>query len=300
LLLGLPVSVLGGVFGGGMHCGLQNAQRVLAFERDVLGLDVQVPPEPGAALETPGAPASPATPARPTSTPPADPPASVAPPPPPPVVTAPAPVPAGPEPPGLPVARPEPVEDEELAARLATLRTVTVKVLVDPGLVDGNGRWLADVQRLVLAASSTYRTLVGIELSLVGVGRWPINTSALGPEQLREDLRARPREGADVLIGLTDREDPNGGAAPSDGERHGAYAVVFAQRRDEHAHLRPLLRELGHLLGAEDIDDPQAEAYQRGSFMSSAPVPAGSAPWLDAENRRRILERKEQAFEEEP
>jgi hypothetical protein len=56
------------------------------------------------------------------------------------------------------------------------------------------------------------------------------------------------------------------------------------------------LHELGHIFGAQDIKDPRDPSWKAGSWMSYAPVRPGQAPWIDAKNRERILERKDKPF----
>jgi hypothetical protein len=43
LLLGVPIALLLGLFGGGVYCGHANREAILGFERDWLGMDVALP-----------------------------------------------------------------------------------------------------------------------------------------------------------------------------------------------------------------------------------------------------------------
>jgi hypothetical protein len=288
LLLGGPVLLLGGLFSAGIWVGTTHARSVSTFERDVLGLPVEVPPEPGAAPATP-APAAPATPApsAPSVTPAGSPPVAA-----PPVAPVRAPVPAAavPVPAGLPVAVPERLDDEALAERLAALRTIRVKVLVDRERTR-DPSWIADAHRLVEAVSASYEVALGIELTVVGIVSWDVATAALDPERLRADLASRPREGAEIVIGLADRAFDEPATSIAEGDALGGVVLVGAEPGAT-PHHRALLRELGHALGSADVVDAQSAAYQRGSWMSLAPVPPGATPWIDPESRRRILARK--------
>jgi hypothetical protein len=277
---------------------------VLGFEHDVLGLDVVVPPEPGEPAALANKPPT-STPA-PTPTPEGQagsrPPAPSPSPSPSPAPT-PAPMPApAPADTSLPVAVPEPLDDEDSSRALASLRTVDVKVLVDPELVARDPEWIASTTRLLAASSRSFQNLFGIELRVVGVVRWELATAALSRDQMLEDLRQRPTEGADLVVALTARGVGEDHTAPTvaEDEHNASRVIVFADARARAPHLRPLLRELGHAFGAPDVTDTQSDAYQRGSWMSAAPVPEGSAPWIDAHSRRVILERKHHPFEETP
>jgi hypothetical protein len=322
-LLGGPVAMLTVIFGSGVHCGIQNQHGVLTFERDVLEMDVVVPdkdedgekdgekkdgekkdgepkdddegkradPKPTedggekAAGDDGGTPSNKVDK---EAQPP--PPTPVEDPPPPTVVN------TGTE---FPVAVPQPLDDEGLASRVGTLRTVRVKVLVDRDLIAERSDWIVYASRLVNAASGSYKNLFGIELRLTGVVEWEAATTAMDRSSMVADLGSRPREGADLLIGLTARgTDADASAAVASGGANLGAGVVFADSRAKAPHLRGLLRELGHVFGAAPIVDAQSDAYQRGSFMTKAPVPAGATPWVDATSRRTILERKDHPFSE--
>jgi hypothetical protein len=295
LLLGLPVTVVMGLFGGGVYCGVRNRGAILGFEHDVLGLDVEVPAEPKApvATATPTAkppavePAAPATPSRPQPEP--------------------KPKPAPPQPATptttAPTAEPTTVDPvgSDLAAKVALPTHVRVKVLVDDELIAERQDWIDYVQRTTSAASSVYEQQFGITLDLVGVGRWPVATAGLGADQLLDELRTHPREGADVLVGMTAR--PLDGSISGEAETptpasafNGAYGIVYAVPGAREPHLRTLLHEVAHMFGALDITDPQDPAWQAASWMSYAPVRDGQVPWIDADNRRRVLERKDKPF----
>src|SRR5690349_256110 len=73
LVLGAPIGFVLALFGSGVYCGVQNRYQVTSLERDVLGLDVEVPPDPRATTppSTTPAPQPTSTTPPPTTTPPA-------------------------------------------------------------------------------------------------------------------------------------------------------------------------------------------------------------------------------------
>lgn len=300
--LGAPLGFLLALFGSGVYCGVTHRHAITSFERDTLGLDVEVPPAPapgGASLnDLVGSLPRPTMPElpRPASPSPSPQPGTSATPP-----AAPA---ADPPPAAQPPAGPPTKVDAvtgTLADRLAMPVRVKVKVLVDDELVRAHPDWIDYVQRSVDRASAIYQEQFGITLELASVGRWPIATAGLGAAQLLADLQTRPRESADVLFGLTARplDDRIAGEAEtpaSDSPFNGTRGVVYAVPGLHDAHLPTLLHELGHLFGALDVTDPVDPAYQAGSWMSYAPIDATRGPWIDADNRARVLVRKDKPF----
>ncbi|RMG93717.1 MAG: hypothetical protein D6705_18200 [Deltaproteobacteria bacterium] len=337
LVLGTPLAVVCAIFGWGLAVGATHRDDVLHWEERLLGwTPEQIVEEEGAHPEAerpPGAktareqaPAEPAAPtqdapAAPAGTPPPPPTASgddevnrgappessdgarnpTVPAPPPPAVTpvetndraAPSPAPTAAE-----AAAPD------LEAKLALPVVVRVRVFVDETTRAAHPDWIDYVQRLVAAASSIYGEHFGIRFDLVGVDLWPVPADGASARDLFADLEARPREAADIVVGLTDRPLDGGhgaglGAAPApDSPFNGAVALVFAHPRSDPKlpHLPVLLHELGHLFGAEDATDPQSDAYRAGSWMAPLDAPRPSRPWIDPMNRRRILERKDRPF----
>jgi hypothetical protein len=316
LLFGTPLAVIFGLFSCGVYCGVQNRASITRFERDYLGLDVEVPGEPStppkdAAAAPPDA-TAPADAKAPSetrastdaSTPtdakaPSDAKAPAEPEPTPPVVVPPSTVGGVPAPLAPPTARVDPLV-EPLATRLRASRVVRVKVLVDAAAVEAHPAWIDYVQRTVSRASQIYEEQFGISLELVGVGRWAVAREGMGTAALLDELREHPREGADLLLGLTSR--PFDGApiqaeAPAPDEPwNGTHAVVYATAGHREAHLRTLLHEVAHLFGAVDVTDSTDPAHVAGSWMSYAIVPETQAPWIDAANRQRVLERKDLPF----
>jgi hypothetical protein len=321
-LLGLPIAAVLGLFCCGVYTGYANREPITRFEKDWLGMDVKVHEQPKADAapsedeepprETPGSDsdaslesaASDATseergsddskwpeprqresdrpePRRPE----------------------PAPEPAESPEPEQPPTRVDPVQSD-LEQVLELPVTVRVKVLVDDALVASQPDWINYVQRTVAEGSHIYERQFGITLVLGGVGRWNVATVGMSAEALAEDLRSRPREGNDVLLGLTHRvlDGDKAGIAetPAEGSPfNGAYGLVYAMPGRTKPHLRGLLHEMSHVLGAVDVTDPSDPAWKQGSWMSYAAVRPGQAPWIDAENRRRILMRKDKPFRPE-
>jgi len=328
VLLGVPVACVAALVGAGVYMGATHRHGVTSFERDYLQLDVEVPASsspaepkvpdpaggtrppalaggPGAQPEADGPPATASTPQ------PGQPPAGQAP-----SVAAtgqapaPAPDPAAVVPVAPPAQAVRPAGTQppaaaplqgELAQRLQLPVTAHLKVLVDPELIAEEEAWIDYVQRTVSRASQIYQEQFGITLDLVAIGRWQVATAGMDSVALVADLKARPREGADVLVGITNRPLDGGVSGRSEnptGESpfNGAYAVVYATPSHPEPHLRTLLHELGHIFGAQDITDPSDPSWQAGSWMSYAPVQPGQAPWIDALNRERILKRKDKPF----
>ncbi|MDH5671918.1 MAG: hypothetical protein OEZ06_07185 [Myxococcales bacterium] len=313
-LLGLPLLAVTVLFSAGVRFGDANRGPVLAFERDYLawtGLPIAPAPETTAIAAAPMPPPPPAPAAVPTPPPP----------PPVPVATLPstdaalptadaaalaeAPI-ALPPLPTLPPPPPAPAPGS-LEQQRAVPVTLRVKVLVDERLAGERGDWLSHVQRTIADASRIYRADFGIELTLAGVVRWPRALQGLGGNELHADLRSHGREGAHVLLGfVADRLDTPAlaqGAPLDESALNGAYALVTDPGEAATADapfLRGTLRALGHLMGAKHVGDAHSEAYRLGSWMSDAPAPGGRPPWIDMDNRTRILQRKSRPFEGEP
>lgn len=184
------------------------------------------------------------------------------------------------------------------AERMAMPIRVRVKVLLDERLTAAHPDWLVRVQHELAEASDVYRMQLGITLSLVGVVSWSGARDGLAPAALFQDLRRHEREGADVVLGWLSVPlplDAYGYGAPApDSAYHGVRALVgMAQEADgSYSHRRGILRALGALLGALPVRADDSQAYRLASWMSEAPPPAGRPPWIDVDNRRRMLLRK--------
>jgi hypothetical protein len=327
LLFGTPLLVVLGLFGYGVYVGDLYRHGITSFEKEWLGLDVEVAPaheEDGSDTAGESKPDKKADEkpdkkadekpdddekADDAETPPDAKPESKPEPKPEPAKPEPAkpepPEPAKPEPVPAPTeVVPEPKVDPlegVLSSRLGVPVTIGVKVLVDDALVEQHPDWIDYVQRTLSAASSIYEKQFGVTLELTSVGRWGVPTAGLSSGELLEDVESRPREKAQLVLGFTGRplDDRTSGKAytpAEDGPYNGSAAVVYARAGRHSAHVRGLLHELGHLFGALDVTDRSAPAYRSGSWMSYAPVAPGQAPWIDPANRARILERKDKPF----
>lgn len=323
LLLGVPVGLILTLFGAGVYCGVSHRAAITGFEHDVLGLDVEVvrddPPASPAAPTPPASPtATPTTTTTPSTTTPATttpsttspsttptPPATTpSTPPVTPTVTPPATTPSTPPVVDTPTTQVDPLPSN-LGDRMNVAARVRVKVLVDDALTKERADWIDYVQRTVSRASQIYEQQFNITIELYGVGRWPVATEGHSADQLLEDLRARSRDGADILIGMTAR--PVDGSISGEAETptpesafNGAHGIVYSVPGMTEPHLRTLLHEVAHMFGALDVTDSSDAAWQGGSWMSYAPVRDGQTPWIDPQNRKRVLERKDKPFAPEP
>jgi len=308
LLIGIPTGLIGTLFGAGVHCGVSNRAAITGFERDVLGLDVDVPSTPAAKPPESKPPESkPPESAPPESAPPESAPPESAPPESAPPETATKPPETTPT--ETPLEKPtvttaDPLSGD-LAAKLAMPVKLRIKVLIDDEMIAAHPDWIDYTQRTVGAASQIYEQQFGISLELVGVGRWSVVTAGMSAEQLLTELRTHPRDGADTMVGLTAR--PLDGSIAGEAETplpesafNGAYGIVYSVPNTREPHLRTLLHEVGHMFGALDVTDPSDPAFEAASWMSYAPVRDGQTPWIDATNRARILERKDKPFAPEP
>ena len=200
------------------------------------------------------------------------------------------------------IARTPAIPDDLLGTYMAA-RTLKVRVLVDASLVQMRPDWIDYVQRVVSVTSANLRALVGVELSLYGVGRVE-GVVAAGAGGLTTAKEA-PLEGAELLLVFTAEatDSAKGGAIPGHAagaalvvdpseRKIGTRAVVVASPKERLPHTRSMLHEVAHLLGAEDITDVRDPAWSSGTVMSFAPQASGGAPSIDPQNLRRMLTRK--------
>src|SRR5690606_34726076 len=129
---------------------------------------------------------------------------------------------------------PDPLEGEH-ADLLGMPVVLSVKVLVDPRWIEVQPDWIDDVQRTLGEASQVYAKQFGIILELHAVGRWPVASEGMSPAALLEDLKTHPREGADILLGVSATPSPSAEAdawqrAPISPEatHNRAYGLVYA------------------------------------------------------------------------
>lgn len=264
MLIGGPIFVLFSIFAIGVYAGVANREAVIGFEARWLGWEPLPAP---ATSET--------TPAKPEPEPAEPEPAK--------------PEPAKPEPAKPESAKPEPAKPQpivvleplsgELAVLLASPRVLGVKVMVDPALLlDQPETWLTYVDALVRTTSEVFERAFGIELELRGVVVWT-RTANTG-EGLIEDLAARPREGADLIIGLA--MQPPLGVRPA--ARDDGVVVAYAEAGRGDRFRLPLLRALAAGFGAASTPDAS-------SWMSES-LPEGAPLRIDATNRALVLRNK--------
>ena len=318
LLLGVPLALLAGLFSTGVYVGVQNRAGILAFEHNWLGIDVEVPgaedsKAPGDDTkkpdgETPDGKATP-TPA-PTKEPPseksggstkvggADTKATPTPTPGPETHPKPEPAVTGPKPSPYRVATPGPMS-EDGERQLLRKRRIRVKVLVDRAIIQRGGDWISDVQDTVRWTSEALDVQVGVQLELVGVVTWYANTLDMTDEQLRDNLESHVGEGADAILGFTNRSliTAVASATPKPpAARLGSLGLVYSEPEAAGPRVHGLLYAIGEMLGAQPIALAEHPDWIAGSWMSGAPLQTARPLTLDAANQRRILERKQLEF----
>ncbi len=297
LLLGVPVALLLGLFGGGVYCGHEHRAGILAFERDWLGMDVVVPGEPvkPAAPVEPVA-STPATPpvVTPTPQPTPQPVPTTQPTQPPQPTPQPTPAPAAliavTDPVPLPLAEPLALP-ADLQARLAEPVRVRVKVLVDAELVDRRPDWIAYAQRHVAWASQVLERQVGVHLDLRGVVVWSV--PAGDTAALVADLQNRERDGADLLLGLSSRSFAGATMPEATAQANLGFVVAEANPTSRAPHLRGMLHAIGEAFGAAPVVGP-------GTFMGDVIAGDQAAIGLDDASRQQILARKGLPFQALP
>jgi hypothetical protein len=273
-LIGLPVAFVVGLFGTGVYCGQANRAAILGFERDWLGMDVEVPGEP--AKPKPDEPRPEVKKEDPKPEVKKDDPK--------PEVKPEPPKPDTPEPPKPDTPKPEPVaalsdalpvavaDPEPLApamqARLAEPVKIRVKLVVDAALHDRRPDWIAYAQRNVAWASQVFEKQLGVRLELRGIvatsATWPTGQAALAA------LAEVDREGADLVIGLAGGNVRAVTQAPvSTAGNHAATAVAFANASSRAPHLRPLLRAVTHAMGGDPVGDPMVDDARPIAFTAA-------------------------------
>lgn len=313
VILGVPIGLVLSLFTSGVYIGATNSSGIRAFERDILGMDLEPlasekkPDTEQPEAEQPDAEQPDAE--KPTEKPVAEKPVAekpdvkpvekptekpvekptekpvepVAETPTEPVAT---PTPREPRTKSLPlaVALAEPLSDE-LRSRRSQARTVSLKVLVDSEVAGRSGDWLADVQYTVDWASQIFDTYFGIELQLVGVVLWNADNT-LDHAAAQAALAEHPAEGADLVLGLRGQklDINNSTVAPATHNR--AIAVAYSSNDLRAPLLRGMLVGIGSAMGALKT----TEAGWMTTTDQLEPLQ------IDTTNRQRILERKQLPF----
>ena len=177
-----------------------------------------------------------------------------------------------------------------------------VTVLVDPELVDRRPDWIAYAQRHVAWASQILEAQIGVHLELRGVLVWP-DPPRTGLTALTLAIKQRPRDGADLVLGFSERSFAgapvlDSGTAAAD--QNLGHALVQASPGSRAPHLRGLLHAVGQALGAYPIRDAASPAWRAGSFMGDVLAADTQAITLDEASRQRLLERKSLPFGDPP
>lgn len=276
-LIGLPIAFVVGLFGTGVYCGQANRATILGFERDWLGMDVEVPgepkkdvpkkdePKPEVKQEDPKPEVKPETPKPEVK--PETPKPEVKPEPPKPEPPKPEPVAVESDALPVAVADPEPLAPA-MQARLAEPVKIRVKLVVDAALHDRRPDWIAYAQRNVTWASQILEKQLGVRLELRGIvassATWSTGQAALAA------LKDVDREGADLVLGLGGGNIRAVTQAPaSSASNHAATAVAFANTTSRAPHLRPLLRAVAHAMGGDPIGDPQVDDARPIAFTAA-------------------------------
>ena len=286
LLIGTPVALVTGLFGAGVYVGQGHRASILAFERDWLGFDVEVPGEPAKPEVKPETKPEPKPETKPEVKPEPKPETKVETPKPEPKLE-PKPE-VKPEPAldaaiPIAVAPPEPL-DPAVQARLAEPVKVRVKLVVDADVFDRRPDWIAYAQRHVGWASEIFSRQLGVQLELRGIvaskSTWSDGQAALA------ELQNADREGADLVVGLGGRSvrAPMQSLIPG-GSSHATAAVAFADPSSRAPHLRGLLRAVGQAMGGELLGEASGDA---------TPIT------FHAGDRRIVLDRKHLPFSSEP
>ncbi|MBK8263408.1 MAG: hypothetical protein IPK80_18940 [Nannocystis sp.] len=300
LILGLPIALLLALFGAGVLFGLQHRPAILTFERDWLGMEVEVPPPtpwiaPRIAALRAALAAGPPPPTSPVpkATPPAAPPPATPPLPEaaPPVPEATPPVPEATPPRSdrapISLAAADPLSEDLRPLHLQP-RRLTVKVFLDPRLADTRPDPFSYAQSTVRWADEPLSAQLGLRLELHGVIRWTEPGEGGLADPLAQ-LCASPSEGADLRVAFLSDAFTETRELTGDG----CLLVLRNSRSAAAPHLRSLLFAVGRYLGAAAILDPTSEAWRSGSWMADVLADDARPLTLDPASRRDLLKRKE-------
>ncbi len=184
----------------------------------------------------------------------------------------------------------------------APQRIVRIKALADPGLREGNPRWVEEVRGLMEAASDYFEREFRIRLATQRVAPWPLKDRISSTSSLMTRLKAEvplkdPEGSYDLVIAFTG-ERMNayvGGRARVDRigncrEGLGNYLVssVTAPFQYHGPNAEPefdvvaLIHELGHIFGAEHVQDINSIMNENFDYRTE----------FDKKNREVILKNK--------
>ncbi|MGH9197501.1 MAG: M12 family metallo-peptidase [Acidimicrobiia bacterium] len=180
-------------------------------------------------------------------------------------------------------------------------RNVRVKVLADSKLVERDPRWRQGVGGLIEAASDYFEREFGIRFVTQKIDSWLPQVRSPSTESLlsllKNDSALTDRDGSyDLVIGLTgDRVNVYSGRARVDRigncqQGLGNYLVSYlsAPFRYQGRYAEPtldvvtLLHELGHIFGAEHVQDTTSIMHENFDYRSE----------FDKKNREIILKNK--------
>jgi hypothetical protein len=181
----------------------------------------------------------------------------------------------------------------------APQRVIQVKVLGDASLRARNSRWVDEVRGLVEAASDYYEREFGVRLVTHSVSPWPQERLRATPDllaKLQKDFSSAKKYDYDLVIAFTGegmsrytragrpRVDRIGNCQ----EGLGRYVVVpvnrvfhyTGTRSDPELEVIALIHEMGHIFGAEHVDDMASIMHENFGYRTE----------FDAKNRA-VIER---------
>jgi Metallo-peptidase family M12 len=182
------------------------------------------------------------------------------------------------------------------------LRTVRVQALGDPALRERNPRWDEEVRGLIEASSDYFDNEFGVRFVVQSTAAWPAQEKIASTAGLMVRLKKEfpfdgKREAYDLLIAFTGERVNiyNGGRGRVDRigdcrEGLGNYVVLYvsAPFRYTGATTEPtidviaLIHELGHIFGAEHVQDSQSIMNENFDYRST----------FDMKNRSVILKNR--------
>ena len=181
-------------------------------------------------------------------------------------------------------------------------RTVKVKILADSSVTKNDRRWLDEIDQKFAAAADFFEREFGIRLIADKIQSWPLERKVTSTVELLRDLKQHAplsdkEDSYDIVIGFTalpgrirsghGRVDEIGNCRDGLGNYVAISATETLRSSDRESLLGnsdvlTLIHELGHLFGAEHVDD-------RSSLMAVHFKPFTD---FDPKNREIILNNK--------